>query len=926
MTDDEADLRKVVDLAIKLLPPQGHPTPEEINSNLELAFQAAVLQGLGFDKDAARRLLESRVNVTQDDSIAMSDGNKHVAWLDQARAERAWPFWERYERYLLDVLGRPIRVVHGIDQSTDRVLADLEDPLRPGPWQRRGLVIGQVQSGKTGQFIGLTTKAVDAGYRLIIVLAGVLDDLRAQTQWRIDEGLLGFDTQYQVRTQEGDHRIGVGTLVASDRLLIASLTTSQQQGDFGKKVATRANIPIGDHPVVLVIKKHPRIIKYVRTWMTGFNGEVHPETGERFVKGVPLLLIDDEADNASINTNISNEDPTAINREIRDLLRAFEKSAYVGYTATPYANVFIDPEVEHERLGSDLFPESFIHSLPAPSNYLGPERLFGLMSRSEDDDEGIDPLPLVRHVDDASTWVPEKHKAGFVITEDIPESLQTAINSFVLTCAARRTRGQLTEHNSMLVHVTRFTRVQKQVAEQIGEYLYLLKGDLSQRFGERAGAREAELERLWNSDFVATSNAFPAGEPEPMAWSAVREHLVAVLRKIQIKEVNGVAKDVLEYYENRESGLSVIAVGGQKLSRGLTLEGLSVSYYLRLSSTYDTLLQMGRWFGYRPGYEDLCRLWMTKRLEAAYREITRATDELRRDVEEMAVLNEKPTSYGLKVRASSLGLAITAPNKRRDGTRMRVSYQGELAETTIFPLRNNVPEKNVESLERFVELLDNGYQRDPETDAGLTWGGVTAEDVATGFFDRYITAREATRVKPGLIAKYIRKSAERGELGNWTVRVVSQKTGERHVATVGGHEVAVVTRRALETAINESSPRMTIKRVLSPRHEAIDLTREQRELALKQTKELAARKGGKSRRSGDPTIPTGRPLRSVRLPDQALLLIYPIEPPEGAAINAPFLVGFAASFPYSDFDQGVEYLVNSTWFEDGSVEEDEAEK
>jgi hypothetical protein len=868
MSVDEADLRRVVGLAINLLPPQGHPTPEVITSTLELAFQAAILQELEFDKDAARRLLESRVSVTQDDSIAMSDGSEHLAWLDQARAEQVWPFWDRYQRYLRDVLGRPIRVVHGIDQSTDRVLADLEDPTRPGPWQRRGLVIGQVQSGKTGQFIGLATKAVDVGYRLIIVLAGTLDDLRAQTQARIDEGLLGFDTQYQVRTQEGDHKIGVGTMVATDRLLIASLTTSQQQGDFGKKVATRANIPVGDHPVVLVIKKHPRIIKYVRTWMTGFNGSVHPETGEKFVAGIPLLLIDDEADNASINTNTSNEDPTAINREIRDLLHAFEKSAYVGYTATPYANVFIDPDVEHKRLGNDLFPESFIHSLSAPSNYLGPERLFGLTARSEDDDDGIDPLPLVRHVEDASTWVPEKHKSGFVITEDIPKSLQIAINSFVLTCAARRARGQVTEHNSMLVHVTRFTRVQKQVAEQIGEYVYLLKGDLSQRFGERAAAREAELERLWNTDFVGTSIAFPTGEAEPLSWSDVREHLVTALRKIQIKEVNGAAKDVLEYYENRDNGLSVIAVGGQKLSRGLTLEGLSISYYLRLSNTYDTLLQMGRWFGYRPGYEDLCRLWMTKHLEAAYREITRATDELRRDVEEMAALNEKPKSYGLKVRASSLGLSITAPNKRRESTRLRISYQGELAETTIFPLRNSAPEKNVENLEKFVEALDEGYQRDPKTDAGITWRAVPAEEIAAGFFDHYATAREATRVKPNLIAEYIRRSAERGELGNWTVRVVSQQTGERLAATVAGHEIAVVTRRALDTDLSESSSRMTIKRVLSPRHESFDLTKEQHDLALERTKKAAAGKSGKDGQPLNPTIraPAG-PGPSVDLSD-----------------------------------------------------------
>ncbi|NYI81048.1 Z1 domain-containing protein [Nocardioides panzhihuensis] len=918
MSEADEALRAVVTLAVQLLPQQQHPTADQLDKVLAVALEMAPRLGHdGVDRDEARRWLESRVSVTQDDSVGMVSDKDHLEWLRAAKEQREWPFWERYERYLLNVKGRSIPVVNTLGRSTDAVFGELEDPLRPGKWQRRGLVLGQVQSGKTGHFVGLAAKAADAGYRLIIVLAGMLDDLRAQTQARLDEDLLGFDTQYQLRSAESRSTIGVGTLVGSKRLPIASLTTSAQSGDFKKSAASRANIPIGESPVILVIKKHPRIIDYVRTWMTEVNGTEDPETGERIVKGVPLFLIDDEADNASINLNDTGEDPSKINGAIRNLLAAFERSSYVGYTATPFANIYIDPDADHAKFGADLFPASFIHSLRAPSNYLGPERLFGLSSSSEDDEDEVKPLPLVRHVDDAQSWVPPKHRSTFTITEGMPSSLETAINGFVLVCAARRARGQVAVHNSMLVHVTRFTNVQQQVSDQVDEYLYVLRQELAERFGGRVAVREAELQALWEKDFESTTGQFPADEAQRLPWHEVRDHILPALKRIHVKQVNGAAKDVLDYYENRADGLSVIAVGGQKLSRGLTLEGLSVSYYLRFSNTYDTLLQMGRWFGYRPGYEDLCRLWMTPQLEAAYREITRATDELRRDIEEMSVLGMTPENYGLKVQTSSMGLSVTAANKSRQGTRVRVSYQGELAETTIFPLRGGVPRSNFESLEAFVKELDGAHIADSNTTAGVTWRGVSAEEVAAGFFDRYRTAREATRVKPDLIAKYIRSRAARGELGDWTVRLVSQQNGTDPIDIVT-RQVAVVTRRRLEDdPLTKDSTRKTIKRILSPAHEAIDLTERQRELALEFTKKAAEGKVGRNGQPLDPKIPTGAPLRQRRNPDQALLLIYPIDRPEGIGLDdVPFLVGFAASFPRSSYDEGVEYMVNSTWLDD----------
>ena len=237
--------------------------------------------------------------------------------------------------------------------------------------------------------------------------------------------------------------------------------------------------------------------------------------------------------------------------------------------------------------------------------------------------------------------MPDKHKKDWIPPGQLPASLRDAISSFVLACAARRARGKVSNHNSMLVHVTRFQDVQGRVAEQVADQLRLLRDRI--RYGDR-NARipvEDELRALWERDFVPTSAWFPADQISTVTWPEVWDQARAAAEKIQVRIINGTSRDALEYYEHRRTGLSVIAVGGNKLSRGLTLEGLSVSYYLRASKTYDTLLQMGRWFGYRPGYEDLCRLYTTPALRDAYAEITAANEELRREFEEMAALGRQ---------------------------------------------------------------------------------------------------------------------------------------------------------------------------------------------------------------------------------------------------------------------------------------------
>ncbi|MGW5364479.1 Z1 domain-containing protein [Actinopolymorpha pittospori] len=907
-------------LVLALLSQERQPTPEEVQNAVNVIFGMLASQGKSLDRDLLAKEIEAMTAIFQEGSSGLQDDEGHEPWLAEAKVNRSWDFWERYRRYLEDVTNMPPLVVRRLDQSTDEVLSQLEDPHRHGPWRRTGLVLGQVQSGKTGQYIGLASKAVDAGYRLVVILAGIHNDLRSQTQLRIDEGLLGFDTQFQTRSDEGgkSRLMGAGRMPLAQRLDIASPTNSSEKGDFGRQAARTINFPLGRFPVVLVVKKHWKILEYLRTWVTEMNG-TEDETGRKIVRDVPLLVIDDEADNASINTVRDPEaDPTKTNKAIRELINSFDKAAYVGYTATPFANIYIDPDVNHIDLGADLFPESFIRSLPSPSNYLGPERVFGLQS-DNDEDEDVLPLPLVRHVEDADAWLPATHKSGDSPSGDLPRSLREAVASFVLACAARRARGQAKNHNSMLVHVTRFTTVQSLVRDQVDDHLRLLVDTLRDRYGDGPNLL-AELRALWERDFVPTTEHFTADEAEPLTWDQVSKQLAPAVRKIQVKTVNGTSRDALDYYEHRKSGLSVIAIGGQKLSRGLTLEGLTVSYYLRASRTYDTLLQMGRWFGYRPGYEDVCRLYTTPALEAAYVEVTSATDELRREVEEMATLDLTPREFGLKVRSSSLGLAITAANKMRQGTKVRLSYSGEGPETVIFSLSPRVVTHNFKTLQEFVRELDERAQTKPTGPSSrVQWRGVPPEMVSS-FLSRYETDPMATRVRPRFIAKYIEQCTRVGELGNWTVCLVG-RADSKYQQEIAGHTVGFITRRPLKEDVFKTEQRYTIRRVLSPPDEALDMDKSQWDAALAAA-EIAAEKKGRE----TPKVPSGEYLRRQRRTDQGLLLIYPIEVESRGIEGKTPLVGFQVSFPHSEHPADTEYVVNSVWFQEDIYTDPEGEE
>lgn len=948
-------------LAVDILRKEKTKTPELIQQTAARAAQAQTLFDPTALVDVEQLTAELRhlFSVGSEDATALDDFTEHEPWLPSRRAQIQWRFWNRYMTYLERDFGMPPAVVSNLDDLTNMVLERLEDPKRGTTWDRRGMVVGSVQSGKTANYTGLICKAVDAGYKLVIVLAGIHSNLRAQTQLRIDEGVLGFDTQKSRKLNTDSRWIGVGKL-PGDRLVVHSLTSSAENGDFNRTMAENIGVMLGGDPVVLVVKKNSRLLGNLLKWVLHVAGADDDSAGKRTIKNVPLLLIDDEADNASINTRAKPgaedaDSVTAINGKIRRILDAFETSSYVGYTATPFANIFINPAAETPEHGKDLFPRSFIINVKAPSNYVGPARVFGLDGDPDAGISGSNGLPVVREIDDFGAAFPPKHTIEQVPAA-LPDSLKRAIRCFILTCAARRARGQEKKHNSMLVHVTRFVGVQQRVVALISHELKALQLRIELGDGSRVPTISDELEELWNEEFVPVTQTLGDEAGKPLAWAEVHEQLHAAAAKIVVLPINGFAKEALDYKEHEAEGRSVIAVGGNKLSRGLTLEGLSISYFLRTSRMYDTLMQMGRWFGYRPGYLDLCRLFTTRTLKDWYRHIALAEEELRREFDYMVAAGLTPENYGLRVRTHPGGMIVTALNKMSHGQTLELSWAGVLAQTTQLPKEAGKIAANLTATEKLLSALPA-----PPSVGGRetrVWSGVAAMQVAD-FVESLRFPPAAARASGEQLAAFIRKQAAKSpsELTSWTVALVSNaQAAAARIRQVGDFEVGLIERNPEDQ--NGTSFALKKANILNPADEGRDFAgrvfdqtwfdavagkrelaedsewlrgkvgQDSAEIALALTRRWQEGDSPKLRKpvTGETTRPNGRVLRVLRRPENGLLLIYPVLPPGEVKIDdrsppeptgldpaGPPIIGVALSFPTSETTLGIEYRVNKVW-------------
>lgn len=670
----------------------------------------------------------------------------HKKWLATRKASLDLKYWNRFSKYLVDDKGFPRHVVDRMDEVSDEIVDLLGDPRKNTGEQRRGLIIGDVQSGKTVNYSGIICKAVDADYRTVILLTGTSNDLRRQTQIRLDEAFIGVDSA-SVANAQGMRFIGVGKHDPS--LRPHSITTTDR--DFSKSVSKQLSMSLAqtasDRPMLFVIKKNVSVLKHLYDWIKAYN-----QYADNPIEN-SLLLIDDEADYASVNTK-SADDPTKTNEHIVNLLNLFRFASYVGFTATPYANVFIDPQTNLDMENENLFPGDYIYALEAPKNsYIGARDIFS---------DGAKYAYMLREIDDGEEFYPLKHKKDEYFRH-LSDSLKKAINVFLLANVVRDLRDDVGEHRSMMINVTRFVDAQNQLKDAVQQYVDDVKSSIKM-------FASLPIEKALDDPNIRT--LFEVYEEEyrntEFSWEDIQKKLFDSVLPILIFAVN--QRNAKFNYDEYADGLRAIVVGGQALSRGLTLEGLIVSYIYRNSMAYDTLMQMGRWFGYRKNYEDLCRIYMDAESQEWYAKISEATDELRSEIKRMRDRNSTPLEFGLKVRNDpEIPLIVTARNKMRSAATRTInqSLSGAVVETPYLYNDSKENEINLQLVRELVSDIDINNFESKQYGAR----NVPSERIVE-LLENVSIPGSNTRFDPTSIASFVRKYAG-NELKDWDVVIIS---------------------------------------------------------------------------------------------------------------------------------------------------------
>nr|WP_096156917.1 Z1 domain-containing protein [Bacillus sp. FJAT-45066] len=670
-------------------------------------------------------------------------GRESYNWGDYSRGYSY--FWPRYEKYLLTEKKWDIDTVSSIDFSTNEILDCIGNPRAKEDFDNRGLVLGYVQSGKTANFTGLINKAFDVGYKLVIVLAGMHNDLRTQTQLRLEKEVVGTIDPI-TNEKQGVAKIKTGGTQ------IETWTTPQEDISTANAIGIK-NL---DKPILVIVKKHkdvlPNLIELIRTSIN--MSDINP----------PTLIIDDEADQASVDTSNKNE-PSTINKLIRKLLSLFDKKAYVGYTATPFANLLIDADANNNNVGIDLYPKDFAISLPKPKDYCGPDEFFNTSGYMEDN------KPMyIRYLSeiDISLLDDIKSKDDKDLFKEVPTTMVEAILSFLLTIAIRNLRGQKNEHNSMLIHTSRFTDVQNSMCGVIEKFYKKLSNEVLYYSDSKYIDK---LRVLYEEDIIPIQsiNDLSNEKYEIYSWVEVYKEVRKIIGKVEVMEINGESEDALEYEKHKENGLNVIVIGGNKLSRGLTLDGLSISYYYRNSAMYDSLMQMGRWFGYRKGYMDLCRIFTSKELAENFEHLAIVMSELREEFKKYGELKVTPEEYAAKMKDHK-SMSVTSPNKMKAAEKTP-DYSNSLQQTRIFDKDKAFYENNMDATLKLINSIGNQF----EVNEGTTRYHIAKKIPSTHiieFLYSYQTSKTASKVNSKKIANYIADLNNKGVLNTFNVAIV----------------------------------------------------------------------------------------------------------------------------------------------------------
>jgi len=739
-------------------------------------------------RDTVKEKLLDRINYRESHDGAVlipisvvDDPKEHEEWYEDWISKhdniQDQYYWKRLENFLEKALTNKYgstnagRIVKSIDEATYGIMESMANPRRK-EFSYKGLVLGYVQSGKTANFTALIAKAADAGYKFIVVLAGIHNILRLQTQIRLDKELTGINDR-----KLDEKFISTPSDIKQWNRLTSATIEDKDKGEFrrGSSTLPFSNYCEKSNPTLAVIKKNCRVLDRLIDYVK--------EAGSDSLEKMPLLIIDDEADQASVDGSTDpDSDPTATNLRIRKLMSLFPRKAYVGYTATPFANVLIDMTTEDEKLEDDLYPRNFIVSLPEPKDYFGASRIF----------EGNLSEEFIKVVPD------EKEN---LILGRMTENLAYAIDDFLISCAVRNLRSHRNKPMSMLIHVSHKIDDMSTVKLLVDTYF----SDVLSRYRDAVGKEKLKNEyyQTWigfsktskkiNNE-LQTKNRLPSFEE---VWS----ELASVFEKVSILELNSSTEDRLDYSSGQE--IKVIAAGGNQLSRGLTLEGLMTSYYLRESRQYDTLLQMARWFGYRSGYEDLTRVHTTAEIWELFEHLALVEEEIRSEIYRYEEEDKTPEELAIVIRDHSR-LNITAPNKMGAARIRQASFSKSLSQTIWLPL--DEPEKmqtNYDLGEIFIQSIKDSYNFEKPDKGVYLAKNIPGQLILEEFLNKYKFVDKEKTGGPGLDAErligYVYRRINDNnnpELTKWNLAVVGNRTAVKgcNELSYGGIEINRIQR------------------------------------------------------------------------------------------------------------------------------------
>lgn len=759
---EESDISDGINFALSMCPA---PIPEE-------------------DKQELFKYVEHYFNVQHiKGCVIYDDYTESRDWYTNNKPTENY-FWDRYKRYLQSSRKLDFNSINVLEQATlEDLMNSLGNPNESfeGQRTRKGLVIGDVQSGKTATYTGLICKAADAGYKVIILLAGITESLRRQTQYRVDEGVSGITIKQGVNNRE-TIREAVGVGIGDPSLRTSSYTTCLK--DFVTDGARGIIASLGGHnsTLLFVCKKNATVLQNLFNWL---NQDFNLDQSDNLIHA-PLLLIDDEADNASINTNTNANSPTRINGLIRGICDKFKNATYLGFTATPFANVFIDPETSQDMKNADLFPTHFIYVLPQPSSYIGPTKIFKKDGEYYKSIKFITDIYEPTHEETREYSEEELINCSFYARHKkewkgkLPQSLRNSIISFCIGNAIRDYRGDKKAPRTMMVNMSRFVDVQRHITEYVSRTMKDIKAvvkfdfndDITKNYGL---SLFKEFENIYTKYYSYV--------PVEMTKILNKDILLGAIENIDVVMVNGSKyAQPLDYAKTPR----VIAVGGLALSRGLTLEGLLVSYFYRNTSTFDVLMQMGRWFGYRNGYEDIFQIWTSQTSATWYEEITNSTEELKSDLRKMFDDHMKPIDFGIKVRNESEALDITARNKMRNSHnyQLQFNFWGGYFETPYVAPNTLINRNNFDAVKHLIEnLTNNGYQFEKiySHKVGSNSDSLIVKSVSKGLVVSLLNSINVTRKNLKFDVEQIRNfvtSNNSPKLNSWDIAFRSGKSEE----------------------------------------------------------------------------------------------------------------------------------------------------